>query len=235
MEHTFVVEEAAISVLGAFEVAVNGCQVGLALREMRLLALLTLTGTSRRDFISGTLWPETTQERAAASLRVAVHNIRRVMPDLLEVSRHMIGLCGHVKTDLDELRRVLAETTSHPVAADLGRTLTVLSSGDLLPGWRDDWVIHERERMRHRRIRALTSLGESCLEVGDSLKALAAATAAEQLEPLRERTHLLAIRAMVSLGLDEQARKHYRRFVDVMEGELGLRPSDRFLGLIATG
>lgn len=227
-------DETVLSVLGGFRLSINDRLVSMAMREMRVLALLAVQGPSPRDFISGTLWPDTTQERAAASLRVAVHTIRQTVPDLLDVHRCAIDLRPEVTTDLTLLRDCLSGAASNSWN-DRAAALRVLSRGELLPGWRDDWVVHERERLRQRRIRALAALAQSCLDAQDGQTALAAARAAERIEPLRERTQRLAVQALMMLGRPEEARELHGRFVALLNRELGIGPSDQFISLVPAG
>lgn len=220
-----------VRVLGEFKLTVNGCVVPLALREQRLLALLCVNGPGPRGYVSGTLWPETTQDRAALSLRVSAHAIRGITPDLLDIGRRDIGLSPQVRSDLQMLRQCLADDDDQ----DLHARLMVLSRGNLLTGWGEDWVIHHRERLRHRRIRALAVMAQRCLDSGNPKTALAAARAARRLEPLRERIHGLEVQALLQLGLDTEAVARQQTFTQRMERELGVSPSEKTLRLIATG
>lgn len=235
MERSDGTDSTDVSVLGEFELSVNGRQIDLAQRERRLVALLTLQGQCARDFLSGTLWPETTQDRAAASLRAAAYRIRRAAPALLRLRRCAIGFGDGIRTDLEPLRECLESATSPGGFVDPQAAQRVLSGGDLLAGWREDWILHERERLRHRRLRALAVLAEQCLADEDPRTALAATRAAEAIEPLRERTHLLGVRAMRMLGRHGEAMAHHRRFLSRLQRELGIRPSEKFIRLLAAG
>lgn len=220
------------SVLGNFQLCVGGSRITPATREMRLLAVLVLHGPSPRSYISGILWPETTQERASASLRAATYQIRRSVPGMLDLRRSSIGLARGVCTDLQLLRECLA---AGPEFSDPYRALGLLSGGELLAGWRDDWVLHERERLRHRRLRALAGLAEHCLSMGDPGTALAAARSAGWLEPLGERSHVLAVRAMRRMGRHDEAEALRGQFIDRLRRELGVSPSPDLVRLLAVG
>jgi DNA-binding SARP family transcriptional activator len=121
----------------------------------RLVAHLCLAGRPARTAVAGDLWPDLPEEQAHASLRSALWRLRKVAPGLIEGVGGALSLVPGVRVDVRELydwaRRVAdprfraAEVT----LPDLGL------HGELLPGWYDDFVLLERERLRQVRLHAL--------------------------------------------------------------------------------
>jgi hypothetical protein len=64
--------------------------------------------------------------------------------------------------------------------------------GDLLPGWYDDCVLLERERVRQLHMHALEALAEKLAAAGRYGEAVPAAYAAVVAEPLRRCSRLPA-------------------------------------------
>ena len=88
--------------------------VELGGREQRLVALLALRGRKPRSQIAGTLWPDTTDERALTSLRSAVLRVRRSASGLLEFSHSTLALAPDVRVDVQEVVQWAAETAGQP-------------------------------------------------------------------------------------------------------------------------
>jgi hypothetical protein len=59
--------------------------------------------------------------------------------------------------------------------------------GELLPGWYDDWVMFERERLRQLQLHALETMAHRLAKEHRYADAVDVALAAVRLEPLRER------------------------------------------------
>lgn len=107
-----------------------------------------------------------------------------------------------------------------------------LRGGDLLPGWDEDWVMFERERLRQLRLHALDTLAAHLVVQGRHALALEAALESVRIEPLRESAH----RAVVSVHLAErnvaEAVRHFEAFRRLVHKELGVQPSARFASMV---
>ncbi|HEY0643706.1 MAG TPA: hypothetical protein VGD39_09825, partial [Nocardioides sp.] len=138
-----------LSLLGGWRLVEDGETVVLGGREQRLCAYLALTGTRARAQVAGTLWPDSTDTRALASLRRAVAQAHQRCPGLLAADRTSIGLAADVVVDVHALRAAL---TDEAVDRSL---LVALSGGPLLPGWYDEWVEDQRDDLERQRVGAL--------------------------------------------------------------------------------
>jgi len=105
--------------------------------------------------------------------------------------------------------------------------------GELLPGWFDDWVLLERERLRQLRMHALELVAERLSDAGRHGDALQAAYAAVHAEPLRESAHRHLITAHLAAGNRAEAVLAYRRLSDLLDSELGIGPSPETAHLLA--
>ena len=169
------------------------------------------------------LWPERSEPRAEANLRTALWRILKSSPFLVETTPRRVALYEGVTVDVAEMtalvRAVLAGRVDDP-ASVAGLTT------DLLPGWYDDWVLLERERLRHLRLHALESLCERLTGAGRYAESIEAGLLAVAGDPLRESAHLALIRAYVAEGNRVQAVRQYRTLGYLLQDELGIEPTD---------
>jgi DNA-binding SARP family transcriptional activator len=103
---------------------------------------------------------------------------------------------------------------------------------DLLPGWYDDWVIFERERIRQRFLHALEVLSRRLAEVGRCAEAVEAAISAVSADPLRESANKVLIEAHLAEGNLVEGRRAYQRYRDNLRRELGVEPGPELTSLV---
>jgi DNA-binding SARP family transcriptional activator len=223
-----------LHLLGCFALFVDHVPVEVAGREQRLLALLTLRGPQTRAVLAGTLWPDSTEDRARASLRSAVMRLRRVSEDLLDIVRSRVALGGTVLTDVQRLTTYLdrVELRDRAVFDDTLLALRTLRARHLLPGWYDDWLLDDREDLHHRQIRALEALARHALEHDRPDLAVVLAEAAAMREPLLESLQAVMIRAHLMCGNPTAAIGEYRKYRSRLGRELGIRPSPALTRLV---
>ena len=222
----------SLRLLGRWQLVADGEDVGLGHREERLTALLGLTGQSSRLHVAGSLWPESTDARALASLRRAVLQTQQRCPGLLQADRLSIGLDADVEVDVDEVRRAAAATEDAIAEGEAGALLGQLVGEELLPDWYDDWVLPERERLEQLRVKALERIARQALEAGDLELSVDAARAASDIDPLLEWAGELAIRAHLGRGDLGSALLEFDRYRDAVRDELGVPPSRAIRELI---
>jgi DNA-binding SARP family transcriptional activator len=203
-------------------------------RVQRLVAHVCLSGRLARPAVAGRLWPDVSEGHAHGSLRSALWQLQKTAPGLLDVCGHSLALNDGVRVDVHELndwaRRAL--DPSSPVD-ELGIP-GVSMSGDLLPGWYDDWVLLERERLAQLRAHALESLASRLAAVGRHAEAIEAAYAVVQAEPLRESAHRLLMRVHVAEGNPADALLVFDRFRTLLRDEMGIAPTDRMADLVSS-
>jgi DNA-binding SARP family transcriptional activator len=221
-----------LSLLGGFVLTAGGETLSPPLNGQRVLAFLALKGRSlHRAYVAGSLWIDSSDERAAGSLRSALWRLNR-SDRLVEASGESLTLAPHVDVDVEaavaQAHELLDPSTSAcPALAD------VTFFGDLLPDWYDDWVVFERERFRQLRAHALECLCERLSHAGRFGEAIEAGLAAARIEPLRESAQRALIRVHVAEGNIVEAVAQYRRFREHLRDELGLAPSAQLEELVA--
>jgi two-component SAPR family response regulator len=109
----------------------------------------------------------------------------------------------------------------------------LLDTRELLPGWYDDWVLFERERLRQRRMYLLDRLSRQLLKAENLPLARATAQACIVLEPLREGPHRTLVRVHLAEGDRVEAFRVYQTFRRRSIAEFGLAPDVEFERLVA--
>lgn len=102
----------------------------------------------------------------------------------------------------------------------------------MLPGWYEDWVIFERERLRQLRLHALEAAAAQLCEHGQHAAALDMAFEAVRNEPLRESAHRTVILIHLAEGNFAEALWEYERFRKLLIGQLGVEPSRELTRLV---
>ena len=105
----------------------------------------------------------------------------------------------------------------------------------MLPGWYDEWVIFERERLRQRLLHAMESLTRHLISRGLLADAIEVATTAVGVEPLRESAQRVLIEAHMAEGNLVEARRAYMAYHELLATELGVSPSIELVEIIRCG
>lgn len=222
-----------LSLLGAWRLRSGNNTVTVASREQKLIACVGLLGCRHRSFLAGLLWPKSSETQAAGNLRTTVWCISHAFPHLLQAGADTLELDESVRVDVATLQRHVARMQAQPEAHVPDSYLDHLSRAELLPGWYDDWVIFEQERLRQMRLSTLELLARQQLAAGEPGSAVIAAISAASIEPLRESAHLLLVQAHLAAGNRAAAVRAYTMFANRLEGELGVQPSSQLSDLVA--
>ncbi|MGY1650306.1 AfsR/SARP family transcriptional regulator [Geodermatophilus sp. SYSU D01119] len=198
----------------------------------RLVAHLALSRCPHRDVVAGALWPDVPEGHAHGSLRSALWRLRRLAPGMVEVSGDALALGAGVRVDVRDLETWAARVLGPRVpGGDLALPGEALR-GEFLPGWHEEWVSLERERLRQLRVHALEALADELLRTGRPGEAVEAARVAVHGEPLRESGHRVVVRAHLAVGDVVGARRAYESFRRALADTLGIAPSPSMTALL---
>jgi DNA-binding SARP family transcriptional activator len=222
-----------LDLLGGFRLRCGDDTCPIPMSAQRVLAFVALHDRPlRRTYVAGVLWSDSLEKNSRASLRSALWRLGRVKcAPMLVRSRHL-ELSPRVTVDVGETEvkaRRLQDDDDDCEEQDLD---TVMRSRDLLPGWYDDWVVTERERLRQLRLHALESSCARLILAGSFGRAVQAALVAIQEEPLRETAHRALIQAHLAEGNAVEAVRQYRRYTRMLWEELRLEPSPQTKALV---
>lgn len=201
----------------------------------RLLVFVALRNghaVSRRK-IAGALWPSVPEDRAAGNLRTALWRLRASGIQILNADRHALSIKLGTSIDIfavDGWAGRLVNGTADE--NDISIRHFHPAATELLPGWYDDWIIFERERIRQRLLHALEILSRRLAQEGRFGEAVEAALTATDIDPLRESAQKALILIYISEGNVAQARNTYRAYARLLHSELGISPTPAVARLV---
>lgn len=215
-----------ITLLGQFSLRIEDKPVELTSRPAQTLLaylLLNRSANHRRERLAGLMWPDSSESSARQSLRNALYQLRQAIgDDYLLADKSSLAFNEAAPHSLD-----VTLLKSEPVSDDPDELMPVLSvyEGDLLPGFYEDWILLERERLRalfEQRLRTL-------------LDGLGAAARWQEMQAWAERWIALghvpepAYRALMmshaAMGDQAGMATSYRRCIQALDEELGVAPS----------
>jgi DNA-binding SARP family transcriptional activator len=222
-----------LALLGGFELTRDDCTVTLVTSAQRLLVFLALHDRPlTRAYVAGVLWPDVSEERSKGSLRSALWRLRLPGLHLCNATGQNIQLAANVTVDVREARGLARRVTNGGIKFPDIAFGDVLSLGDLLPGWYEDWVLIERERHRQISLHALEALCDGLAAEGRFAQAVLAGLAAVEGDPLRESAHRALVRTHLAEGNPCEALRQYHLYARLLRQELDLEPSETIKALV---
>jgi non-specific serine/threonine protein kinase len=207
-------------------------------RLQALLAYLVLQRAmpQSRQHLAFLLWPDSTEAQARANLRTLLHRLRQALP-LVDTFLHIDAQTVQWRADapwtldLGAFEQALAQADQAEQRGDQAAAHAALQEavvhyhGDLLPGWYDDWVLVERERLHRAFLAALERLIWLLEQQHDYAAAIVYAQRLLRHDPLHEVAYQYLIRLHGLSGDRASALRVYQTCVTVLERELGVEPS----------
>jgi len=205
-----------LELLGGFCLFRRGRPAAVPMTEQRVIAYLAVHDRPLlRNYVASVLWLDSSEKHALGNLRSAIWRLQGLVPGIVTTTRTQVldGSSTVDPTDVDE--------------ASL--------QGELLPGWYDEWVITERERVRQIQLHGLEALCALLLGKGNFARAVQAGLAAVSAEPLRESAQRLLIQAYMAEGNPTEAVRQFDRYRTLLSMELGMEPSPSIKRMITGG
>ncbi len=203
-----------------------------------LLAFLAyhLGNSVSRETLIEMLWPDSEPESGRHSLSLALSSLRNQLepPGVLSGSviladRFTVELNPEaVSTDVREFEQALrsaAQARNSPSHVALLDQAVEQYLGPLLPGFYEDWIAPEQERLGQRYIQAAIQLIAGLERAGDLERALETARRATALDPTREDVAREFMRLLAASGQFEAALRYFSEIERVFEADLGDEPS----------
>lgn len=240
-----------LSLLGPFQAELGGLPVQFDTRKAgALIAYLAVGGQPvSRSSLAALFWPDYDTERAYHNLRrvlwscnkalgkgwlaasaeiIALENENGVQLDTQVFQDHLAGCQMHGHTPLEVCHECLAPLEA---AADLYR-------GEFMAGFTladspefDDWQFFQREHWKNEISQVLSRLTSGWEGQGENERAIQFARRWLALDPLNEIAHSELMRLYAQSGQRTAALRQYEVLSQVLEKELGVRPSPETLDL----
>jgi DNA-binding SARP family transcriptional activator len=210
------VDTPCLFLAGAPAVGVGGRHHALAAADALLLAWLALEGPGSRERLAALLWPGSSAEASRNALRQRLFRLRKLAGTDLVCGTTILQLAPEVTHDLDGAPGLLADWQV-PECPEL-----------------DAWLAARRSARQAQTRKALEDRIEALEAAGDSASALPLALQLLQIEPLSEDAHRRVMRLHYLRGDRAAALLAFDRCEQVLKHEIGARPSDPTLALLAT-
>ena len=186
------------------------------------------------DAVIEQFWPDCDPRRGRSNLCSAIWRVRKAIGregfSLIERSSFgETGLSDQAALQLDieafesTMMEALGQADGHAVPA-LGQGLEIYR-GDLMPGWYDDWVLAERERLQGLYVGGLIRLMNHQAEQNLFDAGIATGRKILRIEPMRETVHRRLIELHLENGQPAAAHGQYHECVRLLRDELGVAPS----------
>lgn len=219
-----------LELLDGFRLSHDTGAVDVSDMAQRLVALVALRGRPVcRSLIAGTLWPDKSEARASANLRSCLWRLNAAGPvPTVHCSGSSLLLSPQARLDVDHLEQQGWALVDGRDDAVTGLNADTFSK-ELLPGWYDDWVIIERERLAQLQIRFLEALVHRLRVLGDYAHAIDHAIRLVAIDPLRERSQLALIHVLADEGSWGRAHWQADQYCRLLESAFGRDASLAFV------
>ena len=231
LEHTVPV----LHLFGGPFVTLGERRVDIPEGSKRLLVFCALhRGGVDRRYAAGLLWPDVTDSRAAGNLRSALWRLRRADIQLMYAGKYTLSLRDDVLLDVEFVTSWATRLIDGSASCDdLSLIPWSIEKHVLLPGWYEDWVLSERERVTQRLLRGLEVQSRQLLQQGRPAEAVEAAMVATRADPLRESAQQALVEAYLAEGNHAEAHRRFKIFRDLLGHELGIEPSPQLSALVS--
>jgi len=211
-----------IRLLGQFNLQQDAEPVEIPSRPAKTLLaylLLTLGKHHPRERLAGLLWPDSTENNARKNLRQALWNLRKSIGDeYLLVDNVSIAFSPTSGFWLD------INVLEDPAEQNM-EMVVPLYEGELLPGYYEDWVLLERDRLSAVYERKIQILLTQLLQEERWMEARSWAErwiAQGQIPEAAYRALMVSFAATGELSKVDEA---YQRCVQALRDEIGVDPS----------
>jgi predicted ATPase/DNA-binding SARP family transcriptional activator len=233
-------ERIKITLFGGLSVR-QGDRIITRFKSQKIGALLAylayhLRPMHAREVLIDLFWPESTLEAGRNSLSVALSSLRHQLEPpgtpasaIIRADRFSVGLNpAAVTTDVAEFEAVIKAAAKAGSTTEQIQFLTQaadLYQGRLLPGFYEEWITAEQERLAGLFFDASDRLIAHLEAAGDMAAAMQYARRAIALDPLREEAHGSLMRLLAAADQPGAALRQYREMERLLEEELGVEPS----------
>ena len=206
---------------------------------------LSAQGPAARDAVADAIWPSALPSSWDKALKSLISKLRSVL--------HQAGLEGEtiasgsgcyqlrlpVDTwiDLEACARAVDVAEAAIRRGDVdgawsdATVATSIARRPFLPGEDAPWIDDVRTRLRSSHVRALETLADVWITRQNSALAVSSAAEAIGLEPFRETSYRLLMRAHALAGNRGEALRTYDRCAHVLGEELGIEPDPETIRL----
>jgi DNA-binding SARP family transcriptional activator len=230
----------SISLVGRLVLRFEGRTVELRTRKAAaVLGYLALSEAKKesRERLVGLLWSRSDEEKARASLRQVVRELRQVLEDAgftgFSAGRLTLGFDhAQVEVDIESILQQAESARIHPLLLDAPRLDERLLEGmdDLDLSFRV-WVLAKRQTIHERLMRNLEAALTAADAAGEPGKRIASAII--NLDPTHEQACCCLMKAHAEDGDIAGALRIYKALWELLDRDYGMEPSKPTQDLVA--
>ena len=231
----------SISLVGRLALRFDGRTVELRTRKAAaVLGYLALSETKResRERLVGLLWSRSDEEKARASLRQVVRELRQLLEDAgfagFNAERLTLGFDhDQIEVDIESVLQQAESARIHPLLLDAPRLDEQLLEGmdDLDPSFRV-WVLAKRQTIHERLMRSLEAALTAADAAGELGKRIA--TAIVNLDATHEQACCCLMKAHAEDGDSAGALRIYKALWNLLDRDYAMEPSKATQDLVAS-
>lgn len=228
----------SISLFGPLDIRVGGEPLGRirTAKERWLLALLVLRGDRgvARDWLAGTLWPDSDQSLAAYNLRRALSDLRSALGS--SAARIHSPSPRSLRFDLTGAQIDLMEFDAAVRRGDPESLRAAVDAyhGPLIEGCFETWVLEDREARELACVDALQKLAQHEIAHHAPNTAVLHLRRAVAMSPYGEQTYRALMQALGDCGELAAAEQAYRELRRRLRADLNMDPSPETTALFTT-
>lgn len=210
------------------------------LQEIISYLLLFRQRAHQREVLAGTLWSSGSGTRSRKNLRQGLWQLQEksvcaggwasesplllVQKDWVQVNEPGIWLdVAQLEAVFAEVGTTAGEHMNETQAASLRRSLDIYR-GDLLEGWREEWCVFERERLRAMYLAMLEKLVGHCEMTERYEEGLVFGERLLRHDAAHERAHWRMMRLCYLAGDRTGALRQFEKCRVALQDELGVDP-----------
>jgi len=221
-----------VRLLGQFDVQRDSRRLAIPTRNAQALfayLLLNAVIPHRRERLAGLFWPDSSEENARSNLRHELWRLRKALEiegDSYFLADDLtIAFNPHSEYSLD-VHRLESKPLEESATDDLIVALSAYH-GELLPGFYDEWVFLERDRLVALFEAKITRLLEILQTEGRWAEVLDWGNRWIALGGWPEPAYRALISAYANTGDLSKAVAIYERYAQALQKDLGMKPSEQ--------
>lgn len=221
-----------VRLLGKFEVMQDGRRLIIPTRNAQsLFAYLLLNAgiAQRRERLAGLLWPDSSEDNARSNLRHELWRLRKALGNEAQSHLRIDDLTIAFDTNSSYTLDVY-QLDNLPVESSTAEDLIIALSayqGELLPGFYDEWISVERERISVLFEAKMGRLLEQLQSEGRWREVLEWGTRWISMGRWPEPAYRALMSAYANGGDIPKAVDTYKRLSQGLEKDLGMKPSEQ--------
>lgn len=229
-----------LTLFGAPKIHIDNTPIeGLATKEEALLIYLATTGQPHlRTTLATLLWGDLAEANARTSLRKALQNLRKALPNHLDDDKrsvglnHAAGLWVDTVAFIENIEGAIQVGDARQPDIELLTKATDLYQADFLAGFLvrnavdfESWQRTQQVRLREMMTDALRKISQHWLAQSDLERAIGIVRRLLAFEPWSEKCHRQLMELLARRGQRSAALMQYETLTQLLMDEFGVPPS----------